>query len=449
VARIRLRERAAGRDARFLEVNLLANARNVDAAGAYARLATLRRHENVQRHDPRIIGAELQRLRQQHPNDVGAWLSAVQLAVTGAPTADAADTVHAALRDSILPNLPDASAHLISVNDSLPFRAAMLRALLYVANDTSGAPPQQAKDDVTFRSATGLTGDLNLGLHAYLAPLFLSCAPWVWGLPAPRAGGVVAFVFGETIAGRRGESAEPLQLFAPVGRGGGPPPKPAIDARQQAAALGWWVRQLDRLLTEVFDPTNHSPGGVLDLQRAFAVHLSTEQLFRAVQSLSVHDRDPIARRTTMFDALDTLEGLTGTTFDTRCRVRHAQRVLDGLIAELPPDVAEVLLPRAARTVAALGELQHGFFLPSRVQGTTILLPDRSGVDQPVPLEAAAATWLRVLRNAGHGFGSRPATRARDDALLTAHDGTVPNDLPDLPYLYLLELLAHPEKLRRV
>lgn len=447
VARIRLRERAAGREARLLQVNRLADARNVDAAGAYARLVPLRRHANVQRVDPRIVAAELQRLREQHPNDVGAWLSAVQLAVMGAPTAAAAEAVQQALRDNLLPNLQQASAHLVHVDDALPFRGAMLRALLYLGSEGS-QPPQQARDQITFRSATGLTGDLNLGLHAYLAPLFLSCAPWVWGFTAARAGGVVVFVFGEPIAGRRGESAEPLQLFAPIGSRGGPRPAPSIGRQEQVAALGWWVRQLDRLFTEVLDPANHAPDGVLDVQRAFAVHLSTEQLFRAVQSLSVHDRDPVARRTLMFDALDTLQGLTGTSFDTRCGLGHAQSVLDDLRDVLPADVAAVLLPRAERAVAALRHLQHGFFLPSRVSGASIQLPLRAGLEQPVPLASAAAQWLRVLRNAGHGFVSKPAKKARDDVLLMAHDRTVPADLPDLAYLYLLELLAHPEKLRR-
>ncbi len=66
----------------------------------------------------------------------------------------------------------------------------------------------------------------------------------------------------------------------------------------------------------------------------------------------------------------------------------------------------------------------------------------------MPLEAAAASWLRVLRNAGHGFGSKPAKKARDVVVVTAQDGTVAAELPDLPYLYLLKLLAHPEELPR-
>lgn len=108
----------------------------------------------------------------------------------------------------------------------------------------------------------------------------------------------------------------------------------------------------------------------------------------------------------------------------------------------------MLLPRAERAVAALQQLQDGFFLPSRVSSRSIRLPDSNGVDRAVPLESAAASWLRVLRNAGHGFGSRPKVKARDEALLVAHDGSVPTDLPDLAYLYLLQLLARPDLLRR-
>lgn len=449
LGRIRLFERALGRDGRLVDVHLMADAGNVDRAGAYARLAPLRRHAGLHGTDPAAVMAELQRLRAQHPNDVGAWLSAVQIAITGARTEQVAATLQEVLRGDILPNLPDAGTYLIAVDDRLPFRAAALRALLYLASDPTAGPPAQAADALIFRSAIGLTGDLNIGLHAYLAPLFLSCAPHVWGMTASRAGGVVVIVFGKAITGRRGESAEPLQLFTPTASRAVPPPLPTFGRQEQQAALQWWVRQLDRLLTEVFDPANYAHEGALDVSRAFEVHLSTEQYFRTVQSLSVHDRDPVARRTMMFDALDTLQGLTGTQFDTLCTLGHTHCVLKELQGSLPADVSAVLLPRAERAVTALRELQDGFFLPTRVSGGNIRLPDRkSALDRSVSLESAAASWLRVLRNAGHGFGSRPKVKARNDALLVAHDGSVPSDLPDLAYLYLLQLLARPDLLRR-
>jgi hypothetical protein len=57
------------------------------------------------------------------------------------------------------------------------------------------------------------------------------------------------------------------------------------------------------------------------------------------------------------------------------------------------------------------------------------------------LEKAVSAYLRVLRNGGHAFGGRQ--QLADGVLLAAHDGVVPVDLPDLPYLYLLHLLARP------
>jgi hypothetical protein len=57
--------------------------------------------------------------------------------------------------------------------------------------------------------------------------------------------------------------------------------------------------------------------------------------------------------------------------------------------------------------------------------------------------------LRVLRNANHGFtGENDAGRRRDQILLMAHDGNVPDGVSLLPYLYWLETLADPSQLLR-
>lgn len=176
------------------------------------------------------------------------------------------------------------------------------------------------------------------------------------------------------------------------------------------------------------------------------MHLGVEQLFRTVQSLSIHDRDPIARRTLFFDAIDTLSGLTRTQPDSLYELTHAQTVLDRLTDDLPPDVAPVLIPRAAAAVDALRQLQAGFFLGSRLTDGGFRLPNKQGVERIVQLDAAAGQWLRMLRNAGHGF-TRPRSGERDAILLVSHNGQIPHDLPDLAYLYLLDLLCHPQRLQ--
>jgi len=201
------------------------------------------------------------------------------------------------------------------------------------------------------------------------------------------------------------------------------------------------------LLIETFDPANYMFEGEFQTTRAYERHLGIEQLFRTVQSLSIHDRDPIARRALLFDALDTLQGVGRTSFDTRCQLKHAEGTLQQLENDLPSDVAPVLLSRARAGVAALRELQQGFFLKSRLTSDGLRLPDKNG-ERVVPLAEAAASWLRMLRNAGHGFSSAKGQEKRDAVLLVAHDGRVPHDLPDLAYLYLLDLLAHPVGPRR-
>ena len=164
-----------------------------------------------------------------------------------------------------------------------------------------------------------------------------------------------------------------------------------------------------------------------------------------MQSLSALDRDPHARRVLMMDTLDTLEGLRLLKFDTMTKLPVARQALAELETFLPSDVAAVLLPRARQAVDALERLQHGFFL--RTEGAGLRLPDKRSGERVVSLADATALWLRVLRNAGHSFDRASKTRDRDEALLLAHGGSLPHELPDLAWLYLLRLLARPERLR--
>lgn len=129
-------------------------------------------------------------------------------------------------------------------------------------------------------------------------------------------------------------------------------------------ALRWWVERLDALLTDVFDPANYvDQGGQFQARTAFERHLGVEQLFRSVQSLSTLDRDPVARRALLFDALDTLHGLTGTHFDTSCRLSRARRTLERLTADLPSSIAPVLLPRAQAPSRRYGSCRTASFCP--------------------------------------------------------------------------------------
>jgi hypothetical protein len=260
--------------------------------------------------------------------------------------------------------------------------------------------------------------------------------------------GVVIYDLGMPIVGRMGEAAELLQLFLGTGTVISTP-RPAIGPTETSAALSRWVEQLNKLLGEVTDLANYvDSNGKYHPRRQFEVLLSVEQIGRRIQSILASDRDLGARRLLGFAALDTLQGLGVVTLDHACRLPRAEKALQGLEAQLPGPVGEMLLPTARRAVEGLRACQDGFFLSSRVTSGGVRVPVRGGGERIVPPADAVAQYLRVVRNANHGFsGQNDAERRRDEILLMAHDGNVPGDVAFLAYLYWLEVLANPKLLR--
>jgi hypothetical protein len=309
--------------------------------------------------------------------------------------------------------------------------------------------PEAAEGQVVFGSAWFLQSDLAFTRDAYLSPLLLSLSPWVWAIAGARVPGVIIYDFGTAIIGRTGAASELLQVFLPAGPPTSPP-RPDIGSAETAAALTWWVGQLNQVLGELTDPVNFKDrDGNYRPRRQFEVLLTVEQLGRRLQSVLATDRDTGARRLLSFSALDTLQGLGAVTFDDACRLSRAEKALQTVEQELPSTAAGMLLPTARRAVEGLRGCQEGFFLSSRIGSNGVRIPDKRGGDRTVALEDGVAGYLRVLRNASHGFtGQNDAGRRRDEILLMAHNGNVPADLGLLPYLYWLELLANPARLRR-
>ena len=94
----------------------------------------------------------------------------------------------------------------------------------------------------------------------------------------------------------------------------------------------------------------------------------------------------------MVDALDTLQGMSESSFDPRW-TRHAPGVLDDLRGVLPADVAAGLLPREDHAVAALRDLQSGFLLPLRLRGGTIRATTCQGDSQAAPADRSTGFVL--------------------------------------------------------
>ena len=176
---------------------------------------------------------------------------------------------------------------------------------------------------------------------------------------------------------------------------------------------------------------------------------SAEQLFRRITSLQGAHRDETAQRALFFSSLDMLDRLAGRDLEAHCTLRIAEATLQRLRDDIPASAAQVLLPPAERAVVALRELQDGFYLARQLGRAEIDVVDNGAVVDHMTLEKAAADYVKVLRNATHGFGTRKASRvAYANTLLAHHDGDLPHDLVLLAHLYLLDVLNRPDMLAR-
>jgi hypothetical protein len=450
--KVKLDERVRSKPGNLVQVNRLATSGNAGSAGAYARLSRLLNDASLYGNLPyERVQEELDRIAAvQSERELAPLLYRLTLATTTAAPIHLASTVQQVFKDHLLPIFPEAVAYLVEVDKALGMRYGATRILLQAQDDPSLAvqPPTLSDMEPAFNSARGLFSDTSYGFGAYLSPLFLALSPWIWGVHASRPGGVVIYAFGQSVIGRHGEASELLQLFLPTGRQSGGS-QPQISAGDIQAALTWWTVALDRMFTEITDPARYvDDDEQYDVRRNFESLLSVEQVFRNVQSLSAHDRDSHVRRVLLFDTLDSLEGLRRPDFSRMCELSYAQRVLTEITDILEPAAGRVLLPRARAAVAALEQVQSGFFMPSRLSHGGLRVPEKNGAEKVITLERAVAAYLRILRNAGHGFGGRQGgARLREEAILMAHNGDIPVDLPELAYLYLLHLLARSQELR--
>lgn len=94
-------------------------------------------------------------------------------------------------------------------------------------------------------------------------------------------------------------------------------------------------------------------------------------------------------------------------------------------------------------------MQDGFFIRKQLGTSSLELQLGGSRVERISPEDGVARYLKVLRDATHGHGSNKASKGpMTDALLAHHDGHVPHDIGLLAYLYLLDVLLDPIRLRR-
>lgn len=350
--------------------------------------------------------------------------------------------------------LAEAGVHLIRFFPALHYRARLFTALLQAQHDPRLQPggdiaalqARAGADDTVFGASRSLFDGIFLG-EVYLGPLLGALSPSVWAFSAHRTAGAVVYTLGAALAGTNGRARELLAVLPSVGARISEA-VPRMSRAAPEAALRWWAGRLNALFGVLTDPSVFTDTtGRFHPPKQLHALLSIEQLFRRVGSIQTGYGDTHARRVLLFTVLDTLERLRGRPIDTLCELDFARRRLADLETELTGPAGEILLPAARRAVHALGAVQNGFYLARQLGQPTIAVPGtRGGAPRELTLAKAAAEYIKVLRDATHGHGGRSDRRELTTVLLTHHTGNIPHDLALLGYLYLLDLLTHPEQL---
>lgn len=298
-----------------------------------------------------------------------------------------------------------------------------------------------------FASSAGLYSGVYM-LDAYVGPLLGALAPGVWGFHIVRTFGPMIFSFGRCVSGSQGDAAELLHLIATPGAMEKTPTTP-LPTGAAAHAIRWWVEQLNQLFGALSDLAVFTDRtGLYRPEKHLEAMLTVEQVFRRTTSMQVAHRDSNARRTLLFSVLDSVERANGWSLDKMVTLSHAQKVLSELEASIPAGAASILLPMARQAVESLARMQDGFFIRRHMKTTDVGLRFPHGEVKILSAEAATAQYLKVLRNSTHGHGGKGKAVDLTAALLAHHDGEVPHDIGLLAYLYLLDMVANPGRLRR-
>ncbi|CAM4356038.1 hypothetical protein MB901379_00013 [Mycobacterium basiliense] len=359
------------------------------------------------------------------------------------------------------PAFPDRSVHLITISDELIHRTRLPGILFRFDQDPDALETvraiQQAQTDQPegyFASSSDWYHNL-IGVAHYLGPLLGCLTPRFWGFHTIRTQAIVLFSLGRDL---RGFGSAPMELMQLL---------PASDMRTRESPLtvelertsctdgvDWWVMRLNQMSEYLSDPTTFA-----DANGMYSPHehhhwlLTIDQVFGLMTSLQSAHRDFAAQRALMNNLLDIFaDRIFERDLVDLCSLQWARERAAEVRGKMSKEVAALLMPAADRAVDALEHVQDGFFIQRQRGDTEVRLRMPDGRWESRSPAKAAALLLKLYRNATHGFGRRKGRGAKaktelDTSLLIHHDGQMPADIVLLPYLYLLDTLCNPDRVR--
>jgi hypothetical protein len=303
-----------------------------------------------------------------------------------------------------------------------------------------------------FASSSNWFKDI-IGASHYFGPLLGCLSPGFWCVPTGRPPAAILFSLGTGIAGYRHSPMEPMQLLPSEGRDE-PVPDKHLSPTSCRIAITWWTNRLNQMFGYLCDPTVFSNrNGIYDPYEHQHWLLTFGQVFSLTTALQTSSRNHAVQRALMNTLLDTYsDRIADRRFDQLCTYNTAKATADRVRAKMPDDVAAILMPLADRAVESLLRVQEGFFFREQRgdRNVVVRIPGSERGHHREP-QRAAAMLLKLYRNATHGFGGMRQPQSEKDLvaerLLSHHTGEIPDDLVFLPYLYLLDTLCEPGRVR--
>ncbi|WP_141213959.1 hypothetical protein [Mycobacterium marinum] len=378
-----------------------------------------------------------------------------------APVKDGYDGIgQMPMGDTGEPAFPNRSAHLLVATDLL-IRRVRLPAIIFRFDQDPDALETitgQQKDSTkggVFSSSADSYNEI-ISLVRYLGPLLGCLSPRFWCLPTTIPPATILFNLGSHINGFRQSPMELMQLIPTRARRERIPPT-QLTRHSAPQAINWWAMRLNQMFGYLSDPTTFR-----DAEGNYAAHehhhwlLTFDQVFGLMTSLQCAGRDFTAQRALMNNLLDVFgDRILGLDFvDKLCSLQFAREKADEVRGKMPPQAAALLMPAADRAVAALEDAQDGFFIQRQRGDAEVRLRMPDGRWESRNPAKAVALLLKLHRNATHGFGQRKGKREKAKAelnasLLVHHHGQMPADIVLLPYLYLLDVLCNPDRIREM
>ena len=225
---------------------------------------------------------------------------------------------------------PGASVHFVQRDVAILSRTKLPSVFLRLLHDEklraaslSEIQEANAQGEIIFGASTGLSDGLFL-FEVFLEPLMGALSPFIWAFNVPRASGVIVYSLGQPCSGTLSYPSEPLYLLHSVGSDVS---TTAVDLNNRAAsaALRWWVKHLDGLISVISEPAVFTDeAGMYVPSKHLHALMSLEQLFRRTASIQQAHRDTHARRVLLFTVFDTLERLSSRSQIDMCTLSTAQ-----------------------------------------------------------------------------------------------------------------------------